>query len=151
MLLSESCPTLWDPMDYSWPGSSVHEILQARILEWVAICFSRGVFLTEGLNLGLLHCKWILYHLSHPGKPITLRTCVHLPTSACVCVQSSLTFVTPWTAVCQAPLSMESSRREYWSGSLFSIARDRPNPGIETVSPASPALVGRLFTTARPG
>ena len=36
----ESCPTLWDPMDCSPPGSSVHWILQARILEWVAISFS---------------------------------------------------------------------------------------------------------------
>ena len=37
-----SCPTLCDPMDYSPPGSSVHGILQARVLEWVAISFSRG-------------------------------------------------------------------------------------------------------------
>ena len=36
------CPTLCDPMDYSPPGSSVHGILQVRILEWVAIFFSRG-------------------------------------------------------------------------------------------------------------
>ena len=42
-----------DPMDYSPPGSSVHEVLQARILEQVAISFSRG-FLTQGLNLYLL-------------------------------------------------------------------------------------------------
>ena len=35
------CPTLCDPMDYSPPGSSVHGILQARILEWVAVFFSR--------------------------------------------------------------------------------------------------------------
>ena len=34
--------TLCDPMDYSWPGSSVHGILQVRILEWVAIPFCRG-------------------------------------------------------------------------------------------------------------
>ena len=40
-------------------------ILQARILEWVAMPFSRGTFLTQGSNLGLLHCRWILYHLSH--------------------------------------------------------------------------------------
>lgn len=59
--------------------------------------------------------------------------------------------MTPWTAVCQGPLSMESSRREYWNGSLFPIPRDLPNPAIETVSQASPALVGRLFTTAPPG
>ena len=36
------CPTLWDPMDRSLPGSSVHGIFQARVLEWVAISFSRG-------------------------------------------------------------------------------------------------------------
>ena len=36
------CPTLCDPMDCSRPSSSVHEILQARVLEWVAISFSRG-------------------------------------------------------------------------------------------------------------
>ena len=38
----QSCPTLSDPMDYSPPGSYVHGILQARILEWVFIAFSRG-------------------------------------------------------------------------------------------------------------
>ena len=42
VLIAQLCPTLCDPMDYSWPGSSVHGILQARILEWVAIPFSRG-------------------------------------------------------------------------------------------------------------
>ena len=38
----QSCPTVCDPMDYSPPGSSFHGILQARILKWVAISFSRG-------------------------------------------------------------------------------------------------------------
>ena len=42
VLLTQSCPTLCDPMDGSLPGSSIHEISQARILEWVAIPFSRG-------------------------------------------------------------------------------------------------------------
>ena len=42
MLVVQLCLTLCDPMDYSPPGSSVHGILQARILEWVAIPFSRG-------------------------------------------------------------------------------------------------------------
>ena len=40
--ITQSCLTLCDPMDYSLPVSSVHGILQARILEWVAIPFSRG-------------------------------------------------------------------------------------------------------------
>ena len=38
--VSQSCPTLSDPMDYSLPGSSVHGIFQARVLEWGAIAFS---------------------------------------------------------------------------------------------------------------
>ena len=38
--VAQSCPTLSDPMDCSLPGSSVHEIFQARVLEWVAIAFS---------------------------------------------------------------------------------------------------------------
>ena len=40
--VTQSCPTFCDPIDCSPPGSSVHEILQARILEWVAMPFSRG-------------------------------------------------------------------------------------------------------------
>ena len=40
--VAQSCPTLCHPMDCSLPGFSVHGILQARILEWVAIAFSRG-------------------------------------------------------------------------------------------------------------
>ena len=56
----QSCLTLCDPMDCNQPGSSVHVILQARILEWVAIPFSRGSSWTNGLNLGLLHCGQIL-------------------------------------------------------------------------------------------
>jgi len=52
-------------MDYSPPDSSVHAILQARILEWVAISFTNRIFLTQGSNPGLLHCSRILYYLSH--------------------------------------------------------------------------------------
>ena len=48
------CPTLCHPMDYSLQGSSVHGILQARILEWVAMPFSREFSWTQGLNLCLL-------------------------------------------------------------------------------------------------
>ena len=39
--VTQSCPTLSDPMDYSLPGSSIHGIFQARVLEWVAISFSK--------------------------------------------------------------------------------------------------------------
>ena len=48
-----SCVSLCDPMEYSPPGSSVHGILQARILEWIAMPSSKGSW-TQGLNLHLL-------------------------------------------------------------------------------------------------
>ena len=70
VLVTQSCPTLCNPMDCTLPGSSVHEILQARILEWVAIPFSRGISLTQQSNPGLHHCRQILYCLSHQGSPI---------------------------------------------------------------------------------
>ena len=40
--VAQLCPTLRDPMDCSLPGSSVHGIFQARVLEWIAISFSKG-------------------------------------------------------------------------------------------------------------
>ena len=52
------------PTDCSQPGSSVHGILQARILKWVAIPFCRDLP-HPGIKLGLLHCRRILYQLSH--------------------------------------------------------------------------------------
>ena len=57
---------------------TVHGILQARILEWVAFPFSRGIFPTQGLNPGLLHCRWIIYQLSHEGSPRILEWVVYL-------------------------------------------------------------------------
>ena len=66
--VAQSCLTLCSPVDCSPPGSSIHGILQARILEWVAISFSRGIFLTQGSNPGLPHCRQTLYPLSHQGS-----------------------------------------------------------------------------------
>ena len=57
---------------------------------------------------------------------------------------------TPWTVACQAPLSMEFSRQEYWSGLPFPTPGDLPNPEIKPTSLASPALAGRFFTTVLP-
>ena len=61
----------------------------------------------------------------------------------CVCIQSLsciLLFVTPWAVVCQAALSMEFSRQEYWSGLPFPPPKNLPSPWIEPVCLASPAL-----------
>ena len=64
-LVTRTCPTLCDAMDCCLPGSSVHAILQARILECAAIPFSRRIFPPRGPNPGLLHCRQTLYWLSH--------------------------------------------------------------------------------------
>ena len=61
----QSCPTLCDPMDCSLPGSSVHGILQARMLEWVAMPSSKGSFLLRDLTqISYVSCigKRVLYH-----------------------------------------------------------------------------------------
>ena len=54
-----------------WPHGlyTVHGILQARIPEWVAVPFSRGIFPTQESNPGLPHCRQIIYQLSHQGSP----------------------------------------------------------------------------------
>ena len=65
VLVAQSCPTLCNPMDNSPPGSSVHGILQARILGSHSILQgifpgdlpNPGIFPTQGSNLGLLHCR----------------------------------------------------------------------------------------------
>ena len=59
---------------FSPPGSSVHGIIQARILEYVAISFSRGSSRPRDLNLGLLHFRQFLYHLSHQRRPLASRS-----------------------------------------------------------------------------
>ena len=68
----------------------------------------------------------------------------------CVCVLSRL-FAALWTVAHQAPLFMEFSRQEYWTGLSFPIPGDLPDPGIELASPVSPALAGRFFATVPPG
>ena len=70
-----SCPTFCDPMDCSPPGSSVHEILQARILEWVAMSSSRGSSLPRDricISYVSYIGRWVLYHWSHLRSPMGL-------------------------------------------------------------------------------
>ena len=59
--------------------------------------------------------------------------------------------MTLWTVACQTPLSVEFFRQEYWSGLPLPTPGGLPNPRIEPVSLASPALAGRFFITAPHG
>ena len=71
---------------------------------------------------------------------------------SCVCMLSHFSHVQLcailWTVACQAPLSMEFSRQEYWSGLPCPPPRALPNPGIKPMSLTSPALAGGFFTTS---
>ena len=110
----QSHPTLWDPMDYSPPGSSIHGIFQARTLEyvqgslnvprdWTSVSWTASRFFT---NL---------------GSPDTYMCCTVLSPSH---------VVTPWSVALQAPLSVGFSRQEYSSGLPFPSPRDLPNRGL---------------------
>ena len=72
LLLCSVCLTVRNPMDCSPPGSWAHRIFQARVLEWVAIPFSWGIFPTQGSNptlLCLLHWQADSLPSAPPGKP----------------------------------------------------------------------------------
>ena len=99
----QSCPTLCDPM----PGSSIHGILQARILGWVATSFSRGSSWPRNWTRGS--------YVSCIGRRVLYRA--------------------TWEAL-QDPLPMGFSRQECWSGLPFCSPGDLLNPGIEPRSSA---------------
>ena len=68
-LVPQSCLTLCDLMDCSPPGFSVHGDSPGEYTGVGCHVLLQGIFLTQGSNPGLLHCRWILYHLSHQGSP----------------------------------------------------------------------------------
>ena len=65
-----SCPTLYNPMDCSPPGSSVHGILPGKSTGVSYRAFPQGIFPTQGSNSYPLHCRWVVLLLSHQGSPI---------------------------------------------------------------------------------
>ena len=155
--LLHSCLTL---CDCSPPGSSVHGILQARILEWVTISFSRGssqprdrtqVSCLRGRFSTIWAIREALGHLNHKTssyfwssqipqwllsfkiwKFIVWVSFIKTVSFLPACVFSHVQlFVTPWTLAWQATLSMELPRQEYWNGLPFPTPRDLPDTGIE--------------------
>ena len=122
------CLILWDTMDCNPQASSVHGILQTRILECVAISFSRGSSWPK---------DWTL--VSCIGRPIKPPGKFNMGVKEREKVKSLSRvrlFATPWTAAHQAPLSVGFSRQEHWSGLPFPSPGDLPDLGIELGSPA---------------
>ena len=74
--VAQSCPTLCDPVDCSPPGSSVHGILQARILEWFAMSFSRDLP-NPGIKPGSPALQADALSSEPPGKPhVYIDVCI---------------------------------------------------------------------------
>ena len=135
MSVAQLCPTLCHPMDCSPPGSSVHEIFQARILEWVAISFSRGS--SQPRDQTWVSCI--------AGRFFTIRTtgevlanyknkfCLTLCFKYTLCLPSYVRlFATLWTTTPQVPLSIGFSRQEYWRGLPFPSPEDLSNSRIKS-------------------
>ena len=111
-------------MDCSLLGSSVHGVLQARILEWKEgrkyIFLPQGIFLTQGLNPGLLHWKQILYHLIYQGSPI-----INAAAATAKSLQSCPTLCNPIDGslpVSHVPGILQARTLE-WAATSFSNAR----------------------------
>ena len=133
MFVTQSCLTLCDLMDCSLPGSSVHGILQAEILQWVAISFSRVSSQPRDCTLvsciaGRSFTVWAPREAQR--KEIWTHAVTRTNLEACMlsCIRL---FVTPWTVARQAALSMEFSRQKYWSRFPVPTPGDLPNPWIE--------------------
>ena len=96
--VSQSCLALCNPMDCSSPGSSVHGSLQTRILEWVAIPFSRGISQPRDRTWVSCIASRILYHLSHQGHH-TLYQKIILCLSRIQILEASKPWPRVWEAV----------------------------------------------------
>ena len=110
-------------MDYSLPCSSIHGILQARILEWFAISFSKGSsWPRDQSHVSYVFCigRLVLYHLHNLGMNEWMN-------ESCSVVSNPLQL---------HGLSMECSRQEYWSGLPLPSPRNLSDPWIEAGSPA---------------
>ena len=105
-LVTQLCLTLCDFMDGSPPGSSVYGDSPGKNTGVGCHALLQGIFMTQGLNPGLPHCRLILYHLSHQGNPCVYGYIYNgillLLFSRSVVSDSE----TPWTVACPAPLSM---------------------------------------------
>ena len=137
---AQLCPTLCDTMDCSLPDSSVHGHFQTRILEWVAISFSRGsslhrdpihIFCVSGFGRQILcYCAtWALQSESESSSPCPI-------------------LCDPMTLTHQAPLSMEFSRQEWESWLSCPPSGDLPLRVIKPVALKSPALGDGFFTNS---
>ena len=118
-LVAKSCPTFWHPMDCAqaplcmgFPRQE-YWISQARILKEMGWHFLlQGIFLTQGLNLGLLHCRLISYRLNHKGSRLCILEATH---SSFGCYSGSFT---QWS---EKPIALSGSQNNRRFCSRFKL------------------------------
>ena len=158
VLVAQSCLTLCNLTDCSPPGFSAHGILQTRILEWIAIPFSRGSSQPrDRTRVSCIAGSFFTMNSLSTFFPISVIT-EHWAQSlvpeqllVCSCMPSHWVVSDSLTSYELALLSMEFSRQENWSGLPFPSPGGLSNPGIEPTPPASNALAGGFFPTLPPG
>ena len=96
------------------PGSSVHGVSPGRKTGVGCHALLQGIFPTRGSNWGLLHCRWILYCLSHQGSPCTYFSLVQS-------LSHVRLFATPWIAAHQTSLSITIPRSSLKLMSIESV------------------------------
>ena len=108
-------------------------------------CQEMALFLYFFLHLSfssfLLHFPSFILDVS--GRGYSFGTL-----SALMCYSCVQPFATPWTAACQAPLSMGFRRHKYWSGLPFPSPGDLPDPGMKSASLVSSSLAGGFFISS---
>ena len=160
LLIIESCPTLWDPMDCSLPSSSVHGVLQARILEWVATSFSRGFsqpkYWTQvSCIAGRFFTVWVTREVTSGSPPLPDHKSLHIIICCCSVIQSRPTLCDPMglqhaSLTCPSPTPRacsNSSPLSLWCHPTISFS-DVPFSSCLQSFPASGSFpVSRLFTS----
>ena len=106
MWVAQLCPTLCDPIDYNPPGPSVHGILQARILEWVAILFSRGSSWPRDQTQVSCITDWLFTIWAIREAHPTTHTHTYIYACFAQWLSHVWFFVTPWTVAHLVPLFM---------------------------------------------
>ena len=149
-------------MDHSLPGSVVHGIFQARILEWAAISFPRGFSQSRDRTRVSYFADrrftvWAKYSPQQCRSTGAMRQLLlklitqKIDTSVFNCMLNCFShaqlLATLGTITCQVLLSLGFSRKEYWSGLPSPLPGNLPNPGVKPVSLTFPALAGGFFTT----
>ena len=121
--VTQLCPTLSDPMDYSPPGSSIHGIFQARVLEWGAIAFSGWLNLCSPIwTMHILETTMKInsktWHFCPEELTFHILFCIH-------CLLNYILIIFSIFHLCQKPLLLITLRacleRQYFLGESFSI------------------------------